>query len=224
MIKISQLPDAVGNNGDEIIPIVQEGQTRKAKAIFTDSENKVVLSDGAELKIRTGDTSISLLKAKVVDGVTTVIVGQDNIGLFNGNRLIVTEPLMSDGMAYVRVNNAWVKRSPITDVNGKTPVASGGSITLTNIDVKAHTENSNRDGIEYVSRDGAWIKLATALTVPLQGKANLVHSHAISDVDNLTGQLDQLNSSVTDKANKIHTHAISDITGLEERLAALEAK
>ena len=49
MIKISQLPVAEKATGDEVLPIVQQAETRKAKALFVGPDNKIVIPKDAEL-------------------------------------------------------------------------------------------------------------------------------------------------------------------------------
>jgi len=66
---------------------------------------------------------------------------------------------------------------------------------------------------------------AAAPTVPaLSGKAATVHTHAESDVTNLTSDLSTLTSSVAGKANTSHTHVEADTTNLVTDLAAKVAK
>lgn len=50
---------------------------------------------------------------------------------------------------------------------------------------------------------------ATTITNQIAGKANAVHTHEISDVNNLQ-------SSLNNKANSSHTHTISEITDVEQ--------
>lgn len=52
---------------------------------------------------------------------------------------------------------------------------------------------------------------ATTISSQIAGKANAVHTHAISDVTNLQTTLDG-------KASATHSHAISDVTGLQSAL------
>ncbi len=52
----------------------------------------------------------------------------------------------------------------------------------------------------------------------MNGKADEVHSHAISDVNELQVKLDSITSSISTKANSVHSHIVSDVTDLQNKL------
>ncbi|UNY47133.1 minor tail protein [Cronobacter phage LPCS28] len=241
MIKISQMPLAGKYKGNEIFPIVQDGDTVQASPLFTDSELKVHVPENAAIVTEVEGTEINLMSAKVVDGVVTVFIGDKEVSLYKDSSIIVTEGVIEDGNLYSRINNKWVIRNSVTQINNVSAPTGGGKVEITAHDVGAHVDNENRDGVSYISRDGVWIPLATGMQVELDKKADKVHTHEISDVNGLTTRLDTLQTNIdqkthemtdinglTDaldsKAEKVHTHAISDVTGLDTRLSAIESK
>lgn len=201
MIKISQLPDAKVPVGGEIFPIVQEHETRKAKAIYIGPDNKIVIPDEVEIVSHSGGKEIKLLSAKVVDGVTSVYVGDTDINLYKGDVPVVTEATVSDGNAYVRINNKWAIRNPITSINTKRPLTGGGDISISSSDVKAHISNDNRNGRPFVSQDGVWISLSSVVDPLLADKADKIHVHQISDVETLQNSLDRIESKADNYAH-----------------------
>jgi hypothetical protein len=82
--------------------------------------------------------------------------------------------------------------------------------TLTLLDQNGHTSVPNNLSV------GGTI-LNADLVNQFNGKANTVHTHAISDVTNLQTTLDS-------KAAKVHTHTISDVTNLQTTLDNKAAK
>lgn len=211
MIKISQLPEAEKYNGAEQFPIVQNGETRKGFPVFIDTELKAHIPENSAIVTKIEGVEINLISAKVIDGVATVLIGDKQVELHKDKSIIVTEDERKDGNVYSRINNNWVVRNCVTQINDKSAPTGGGKITLTFSDVKAHEENKNVDGLPYVSMDGKWIKLADGMQAELNKKADKVHTHEISDI---TGLATQLNN----KAEKIHTHEISDVKGLQAKL------
>ncbi|AIA64892.1 putative tail fiber repeat family protein [Cronobacter phage S13] len=241
MIKISQMPLAGKYKGNEIFPIVQDGDTVQASPLFTDSELKVHVPENAAIVTEVEGTEINLMSAKVVDGVVTVFIGDKEVSLYKDSSIIVTEGVIEDGNLYSRINNKWVIRNSVTQINNVSAPTGGGKVEITAHDVGAHVDNENRDGVSYISRDGVWIPLATGMQVELDKKADKVHTHEISDVNGLTTRLDTLQTNIdqkthemtdinglTDaldsKAEKVHNHAISDVTGLDTRLSVIESK
>jgi hypothetical protein len=99
---------------------------------------------------------------------------------------------------------------PVTTVAGKT-----GDVTLTKSDVGLANVDNTADTDKPVS---------AATQTALDGKANTVHSHAISDVTNLQSSLDAkadasaTTTALAGKANVSHTHAIADVTSLQTAL------
>lgn len=241
MIKISQMPLAGKYKGNEIFPIVQDGDTVQASPLFTDSELKVHVPENAAIVTEVEGTEINLMSAKVVDGVVTVFIGDKEVSLYKDSSIIVTEGVIEDGNLYSRINNKWVIRNSVTQINNVSAPTGGGKVEIAAHDVGAHIDNENRDGVSYISRDGVWIPLAIGMQVELDKKADKVHTHEISDVNGLATRLDTLQTNIdqkthemtdinglTDtldsKAEKVHTHAISDVTGLDTRLSAIESK
>lgn len=211
MIKISQLPDAEKYNGAEQFPIVQNGETRKGFPVFIDTELKAHIPENSAIVTRIEGVEINLISAKVIDGVATVLIGDKEVELHKDKSIIVTEDERTDGNLYSRINNKWIVRNAVTQINDKTAPTGGGKIALTPADIKAHEENKNIDGLSYVSRDGKWIKLSDGMQVELDKKADKVHTHEIMEITGLTTQLNN-------KADKVHTHAIADVTGLQQKL------
>lgn len=241
MIKISQMPLAGKYKGNEIFPIVQDGDTVQASPLFTDSELKVHVPENAAIVTEVEGTEINLMSAKVVDGVVTVFIGDKEVSLYKDSSIIVTEGVIEDGNLYSRINNKWVIRNSVTQINNVSAPTGGGKVEITAHDVGAHVDNENRDGVSYISRDGVWIPLATGMQVELDKKADKVHTHEISDVKGLTTRLDTLQTNIdqkthemtdidglTDaldsKAEKIHNHEIVSINGLGNRLTGLDTK
>lgn len=201
MIKFSQLPDAVNAVGGEILPIVQEHETRKAKAVFVGPNNKLIIPEGVEIVTIADGEEVKLLTAKVIDGSTHVYVGDADFNLYKGDVPVVTEDTKTDGNAYVRINNSWTIRNPITSINSKRPLTGGGDVLISSSDVNSHQNNTNKDGQSYVSRDGSWIKLTDILTPLLNGKANTVHSHEVSDVNTLQESLTRIEAKADNYAH-----------------------
>lgn len=216
MIKISQMPVVGKYTGQEVSPIVQDGVTVKAPLLFTDSEQKVHMPEGVALVTSVEGSEINLISAKVVDGVVTVFVGDKEVSLYKDSSIIVTESAIADGNAYLRINNKWSIRNPITQINDLSAPTGGGKLTIAAADIKAHVENAKRDGVSYVSRDGEWITLADGIQVELDKKADVIHTHAISDVTGLQAALEG-------KANAVHTHTTADVTGLDQELTDIKS-
>lgn len=100
----------------------------------------------------------------------------------------------TDGKLFLKKNNGGefiVEVGPVTSVSGKT-----GVVTLAKADVGLGSVDNTSDAAKPVS---------TATQTALNGKANTVHSHVISDVANLQTSLDG-------KASSSHTHTIANIT------------
>lgn len=113
--------------------------------------------------------------------------------------------------------------------------------------------NTNLDGIAYVSQDGEWVD-AKSIFVPLitaitDQKADKEHTHEISDVNmlqkelndiknsipvievptietvtGLSDALSDINTEIATKANKEHTHEISDIQNLQPKLDQIDTE
>lgn len=218
MIKISQLPAIKLYQGTEFTPIVQEGETRKALPIFADSSLKVNIPENASIVTKVNGEVINLISAVVVDGVTTVMIGDKEVSLYKDNSIIVTESETNDGNFYGRTNNGWVIKNPITQINHVQAPTGGGSISLSYSDVDAHKNNTNLDGIAYVSQDGEWVDAKT-IFVPLitaitDQKADKEHTHEIDDINLLRDAL----GTIEHKADKEHTHEISDVNNLQIEL------
>lgn len=206
MIKISQLPVAVKATGDEVLPIVQQAETRKAKALFVGPDNKIVIPKDSELTTILNGEEIPLLSASIIDGRYVIQVGSQNSVIKTGENILVTEKIKTDGKSYVRINNTWVERSPITKLNDKIPLTGGGSISVLAKDVYAHEENRNRDGLPYVSIDGTWSRLEQSQEEILERKADKVHSHSIEDVQLLKSSLDSMDLRIN---SYLHVPAFS---------------
>lgn len=218
MIKISQLPAIKLYQGTEFTPIVQEGETRKALPIFADSSLKVNIPENASIVTKVNGEVINLISAVVVDGVTTVMIGDKEVSLYKDNSIIVTESETKDGNFYGRTNNGWVIKNPITQINHVQAPTGGGSISLSYSDVDAHKNNTNLDGIAYVSQDGEWVD-AKSIFVPLitaitDQKADKEHTHEIDDINLLRDAL----GTIEHKAEKEHKHEISDVNMLQKEL------
>lgn len=196
------MPEAVNAKGSEIFPIVQDSKTRKARAIFIGPDNKIIVPNGVTLAAIADGTEINLLSAKIVDGRPVIYVGNEDSDLNKGMSKIVTEEIKKDGKAYVRINNSWIEKNPITQINTKTPLTGGGSVTLTARDVGAHKENTNTDGLAYVSRNGEWISLNSSQGAILATKADKVHKHTIPDIDTLESILTRIEQKADNYAHK----------------------
>ena len=59
----------------------------------------------------------------------------------------------------------------------------------------------------------------SGLPTALAGKANATHTHAQSEVQNLSNDLHALDERIDDKADATHTHTIGNVTGLQDALA-----
>ncbi len=98
-----------------------------------------------------------------------------------------------------------------------------------------HTLLTNRDAADQhpVSAITGLQALIDSINAELLNKANIIHSHGISDITNLQTNLDgkaalshthtianitNLQTSLDGKANTIHAHGISDITNLQTTL------
>ena len=94
----------------------------------------------------------------------------------------------------------------------QTPIVSNGinkRVTLN--DIKALVTKASLD-LELVDNTTDLNKpISSATAAALSGKAPLGHSHAISDVTDLTATL-------ASKANSLHSHVVSDVTGLQTAL------
>jgi hypothetical protein len=96
---------------------------------------------------------------------------------------------------------------PVTSVATKT-----GDVTLTKDDVGLANVDNTSDANKPVS---------SATQTALDGKANTVHAHVISDVTSLQTSLDAkadaaaTTAALAGKAATSHTHAIADVTGLQ---------
>lgn len=89
------------------------------------------------------------------------------------------------------MNYAW---------NGEAWDALGSATTLADLGVMATAEELN-----YISG------VTSGVQVQLDGKADSVHKHEMTDV---TG----LDTALSGKADSVHTHAVTDVTGLRDEL------
>ena len=99
----------------------------------------------------------------------------------------------------------WFGLTTYERVNGGQLVESYG-IMVRKGDVAGHSS-------AYIIDGGASTDKLTRLVTEdeLEGKANVGHTHAISEITNLQ-------TSLNGKANSSHTHAISDVTNLQSVL------
>lgn len=99
----------------------------------------------------------------------------------------------------------------VTALAGKEPANANiqGHIAATN---NPHGVNKTQVGLGNVDNTADVNKpVSTAQQEALDGKANTVHTHAISQVTGLQTALDA-------KAGTVHTHVINDVTGLQTAL------
>ena len=89
---------------------------------------------------------------------------------------------------------------------GRNTAASGGAEELTSTQVKSIIGLSNVSNTADADKP-----ISTAAQTALDGKAPIVHTHEIDDVNGLQSALDG-------KANTGHTHTIANITGLAAQL------
>ena len=96
---------------------------------------------------------------------------------------------------------------PLTGDDGATPhVGANGTWWVGETDTGVQAQGPKGD-----PGDGAGDVLWSELTPALDGKADVVHSHVVSDVDGLQSALDG-------KADAGHQHVIADVTGLQDAL------
>ena len=96
--------------------------------------------------------------------------------------------------------------------SGSTYTEISSSLSLGETASTAYAGNkgkANADAIEVLQR------MMDALEEDMNGKADVVHTHAMSDITGLTNTL-------AGKADASHTHQISDIGGLEAAIQSLE--
>lgn len=99
------------------------------------------------------------------------------------------------------------------------------------------SENETDIGTITTSLETVVSNLATvtqslsALSTVVDGKANAVHTHGVSDVTGLSTTLDGLSTDISGietaingKANAVHTHSISDITELNDSLTDIDGE
>lgn len=201
MIKISQLPAAQKSDGNEVVPVVQGSETRKAKAVFIGPDSKITIPAGIDLVTVSNGKEIKLLSAKVVNDVATVYVGDNEVALSNGDSIVVVEDKKADGNAYIRIDNSWAIRNPITRINSKAPLTGGGPVTITASDLQAHIENINKDSKAYVSVDGVWTELDTIMIPELNKKANVSHVHEIANINDLQNILTRIEQKADNYAH-----------------------
>lgn len=63
---------------------------------------------------------------------------------------------------------------------------------------------------------------AHGLADKFEGKSDVGHTHAISEVDGLAGELQGIISDINGKSDAVHTHVISDIDGLGLELETIK--
>lgn len=87
----------------------------------------------------------------------------------------------------------------------------GDTVTTPNTEYDTLTANEISTGTATIGKLISAKLLKDAIDNAISGKADTVHTHAISDVTGLQSALDG-------KANSSHSHAISDVTGLQTAL------
>lgn len=184
---------------------------------------------GALVYMGTWNPSAGSYPTAPVKGHFYKVVGNGKVGDTTYN---AGDQIVYDGAAWDKIDNT----DQVSSVAGKTGAVTlvagdigglGALATRSDVDFNAHvtgkpstyppsnhTHTKSQVGLGNVDNTADLDKpISTATQAALDGKAPLVHTHAIADVSGLQSALDG-------KAKSSHTHSISNITNLQTTLDA----
>jgi hypothetical protein len=89
---------------------------------------------------------------------------------------------------------------------------TGDIAAQTDLQAALNGKADDADLIPYITESDADLKYALKADAPIE------HGHTISHIEGLQTEIDAINAEIDTKANIIHTHAITDTTGLQAAL------
>lgn len=164
-------------------------------------------NDDGSLK---SDGSLGTKYTKPAGGIPETDLASSVQTKLNSSTGVIADGSITEAQLATAVQTKLDQTAPVQSVAGKT-----GVVTLVKADVGLTQVDNTADADKPVS---------TATQTALSGKANLVHTHAISDVTGLQTALDDkqpvgsyatttdLSNGLATKAALVHTHTVSQIS------------